>query len=99
MYGKLLFQVLENGGEINETIIERWSKWNVKDGYSERAKVPDYDNPEETEKNLQNEPLPRRAIAAGLMAGLTIVLNVEKEEYYCSGSESVGFKVKVHFCS
>ena len=47
----------------------------------------------ETEKILENEPLPRRVIAAGLHAGLTVALNVEKDEYYCSGSESVGFKV------
>ena len=32
-------------------------------------------------------------LAAGLHAGLTVVLNVEKEEYYCSGAESIGWKV------
>ena len=42
---------------------------------------------------MKNETLPRRVIAAGLHAGLTVVLNVEKEEYYCSGAESTGWKV------
>ena len=41
----------------------------------------------------ENEDLPRRAKGAGQHSGLTIALNVESEEYHCSGSESVGFKV------
>ena len=41
----------------------------------------------------ENEDLPRRAKGAGQHSGLTIALNVESEEYHCSGAESVGFKV------
>ena len=63
------------------------------DGYLERAKVPDFENDDDIEKLLQNEDLPRRALSAGMQAGLTVMLNVEKEEYHCSGSESIGFKV------
>ena len=63
------------------------------DGYLERAAVPDFENDEDIEKLLQNEDMPRRALSAGMQAGLTVMLNVEKEEYHCSGSESIGFKV------
>ena len=41
----------------------------------------------------ENEDLPRRAKGAGQHSGLTVALNVESEEYHCSGAESVGFKV------
>ena len=37
--------------------------------------------------------MPRRSIAPGKDIGLSIMLNVEKDEYYCTGTESVGFKV------
>ena len=37
--------------------------------------------------------MPRRSVAPGNDAGLSIMLNVEKAEYYCTGTESVGFKV------
>ena len=78
---------------MNEKISKRWDKWSIKNGYSEPAEIPDFQNQDDIEKILKNESLPRRALAAGLMAGLTVVLNVEKEEYFCSGSESIGFKV------
>ena len=38
--------------------------------------------------------MPVRAIAPGLHMGLSVVLDVKEEEYYCSGTESVGFKVR-----
>ena len=40
-----------------------------------------------------NESLPRRSIAPGREVGLSLMLNVEESEYYCTGTESVGFKV------
>ena len=42
-----------------------------------------------------NEPMPRRSIAPGKDVGLSVMLNVEKNEYYCTGTESVGFKVPI----
>ena len=66
--------------ELDEKEAKRWSQWNPQDGYTNL----DDEN---------NSSLPRRAISPGLHAGLTLVMNVEREEYYCSGTESVGFKV------
>ena len=37
--------------------------------------------------------MPMRALAPGLHMGLSVMLDVNEEEYYCSGTESVGFKV------
>lgn len=39
------------------------------------------------------EFMPRRALAPGLHMGLSVLLDVQESEYYCTGSESVGFKV------
>ncbi len=36
---------------------------------------------------------PLRALSPGLHMGLSLVVDVKEEEYYCSGTESVGFKV------
>ena len=88
-----ILQVLESDTVIDEDIVNRWSNWNVKDGYSEPGTHPVIKHGDNIEEVLKNESLPRRVITAGLHAGLTVVLNVEKDEYYCSGSESVGFKV------
>lgn len=40
-----------------------------------------------------SEELPLRALSPGRSMGLSIMLNVKEDEYYCSGTESVGFKV------
>ena len=72
---------------------KRWSKWDIHNGYSEKAGHPTIHHGDDVEEILKNESLPRRVIAAGLHAGLTVILNLEKEEYYCSGAESIGWKV------
>ena len=40
-----------------------------------------------------SEELPLRALSPGRSMGLSVMLNVKEDEYYCSGTESVGFKV------
>jgi len=40
---------------------------------------------------LREKPL--RALSPGLHMGLSILLDVQEDEYFCSGTESVGFKV------
>ncbi len=62
----------------------RWAHWNMQDGYD---KLP---NPEELH---DIEDMPLRALSPGLHMGLSVVLDVQEDEYYCSGTESVGFKV------
>ena len=52
--------------------------------------------PKSSKINATTEEMPRRALAPGLHMGLSILLNVSKDEYYCSGTESVGFKTLLH---
>ena len=78
---------------MDEATEKRWSNWSVRDGYLEVARLPVINKGDDVEEILKNETLPRRVISAGLHAGLTVVLNVDKEEYFCSGSESIAFKV------
>ena len=40
--------------------------------------------------------MPRRAISPGLHMGLSITLNTQVEETFCTGSSSVGFKGLLH---
>ena len=70
----------------------RWNDWDPEHGYHSELKYEEVPHDKTIDEYLKHEKLPRRSIAPGLHAGLTIVLNAEKEEYYCSGTESVGFK-------
>ncbi|XP_073977281.1 pickpocket protein 28-like isoform X2 [Rhodnius prolixus] len=47
-------------------------------------------------KNLSPDTLPRRAKGPGSQLGLSIVVNAELEEYYCSTDNSQGFKVMIN---
>lgn len=47
---------------------------------------------------LKRDPYstPRPAIGTGSELGLTLVLNADINEYYCSSTNSYGFKVRIH---
>lgn len=49
------------------------------------------------DENVQPEAQPWRSYGAGQFYGLTIVLDTQTDEYYCSSTASVGFKVKIQF--
>lgn len=66
---------------------DRWKLWSMQDGYT-------FAHGEHNENmGKPGEDLPRRGIAPGLHMGLSVLMDVQEEEYYCSGTESVGFKV------
>ena len=52
--------------------------WNPETGYDE---------------DVPPDSLPWRPYGAGQFYGLTLVLDVDMDEYYCSSTASVGFKV------
>lgn len=52
--------------------------WNAEKGY---------------DANMPPDVIPWRPYGAGLFYGLTLVLDVESSEYYCSSTAGVGFKV------
>ncbi|XP_067635804.1 pickpocket protein 28-like [Eurosta solidaginis] len=62
---------------------------------------PDHKPVDWTLENGYQNPLPKyftpmKAVGKGQSLGLRIVLNVESDEYYCSSSNSVGFKIAMH---
>ena len=44
-------------------------------------------------KDFEGYYMPRRALSPGMHAGLSVIMDVQEREYYCSATESVGFKV------
>ena len=73
---------------VDEEEEARWENWDMQKGYS---KEPDPATIHDTRE------LPLRAMAPGLHMGLSVVLDVKEDDYYCSGTESVGFKVIISY--
>jgi hypothetical protein len=65
--------------EINVTYPTQTADWTPENGYPPNATA---DTP------------PRRAFGVGVHLGLTLVLDVEADQFYCSSSAGAGFKVK-----
>ena len=91
----------------NETLEKKWQNWDLELGYHSsiynvevhggsshhrrrRATV------DSTSEDFSNAEVPLRGIAPGKSMGLSVMLNVKEDEYYCSGTESVGFKTLLH---
>eukprot|EP00094_Tigriopus_californicus_P012851 TCALIF_12426-PA protein Name:"Similar to ppk28 Pickpocket protein 28 (Drosophila melanogaster)" AED:0.14 eAED:0.15 QI:199/0.5/0.4/1/0.75/0.8/5/0/353 len=64
---------------------KRWANWDIQNGYTDT-------NGASTNLSTTYEFMPRRALAPGLHMGLSVMLDVQESEYFCTGSESVGFK-------
>ena len=81
---------------------KRWSFWNSHDGYLPGFKAPVHDHHGEEEGRAEEEEeekpeyMPRRSVAPGLHMGLTVLLDVQEDEYYFTGPQSVGFKALMH---
>jgi hypothetical protein len=85
----------------DDALLKRWESWAPQHGYSaEPLPTPEAKtgSGHTLEDLLAQETLPRRSVAPGLHMGLSVVLNVEKDEYYCSGTESVGILVSLSKC-
>jgi len=65
--------------DLNVTFPTPTADWTPENGYPSNATA---------------DTLPWRAFGAGAHLGLTLVLDVEADEFYCSTSAGVGFKVK-----
>ncbi|XP_059082617.1 pickpocket protein 28-like isoform X1 [Tigriopus californicus] len=68
---------------------KRWANWDIQNGYTDT-------NGASTNLSTTYEFMPRRALAPGLHMGLSVMLDVQESEYFCTGSESVGFKALFH---
>lgn len=55
--------------------------------------TPENGYPSDLNKNLKNLIYPRPTSAAGSHMGLFVILNTDADDYYCSTTNCVGFKV------
>ncbi|XP_078032975.1 pickpocket protein 28 [Augochlora pura] len=78
---KYLFYNAQDWPDLNNTFPFNSIDWNPETGY---------------EGNLHTESLPWRPYGAGQFYGLTLVLDADIAEYYCSSTASVGFKMLLH---
>nr|XP_012222920.1 PREDICTED: pickpocket protein 28-like [Linepithema humile] len=77
---KYLFYNARDWPEMNITYPSTSIDWNAEDGY----------------KDMPADVVPWRPYGAGLFYGLTLVLDVEADEYYCSSTAGAGFKMLLH---
>lgn len=68
--------------DLNITFAFTGIDWNPEIGY---------------DKQVPSDAIPWRPYGAGLSYGLTLVLDVDVNEYYCSSTASAGFKVIILF--
>ncbi|XP_059480003.1 pickpocket protein 28-like [Neocloeon triangulifer] len=76
-----LFRNPRDLSDLNVTFPFPAVDWTPEDGYP---------------NNHHPQSLPWRAIGAGKHLGLTVVLDCEKHEYFCSSTASLGFKLLLH---
>ena len=87
--------------------MKKWTNWDLESGYHHDIYSVEVKKEKNSTshrrrraataaKSFSNEELPLRGIAPGKSMGLNVMLNVKEDEYYCSGTESVGFKTLLH---
>ncbi|CAL7937690.1 unnamed protein product [Xylocopa violacea] len=81
VHRKYLFYNPRDWSDLNITFPFNSIDWNPETGYDE---------------NVGADSIPWRPYGAGQFYGLTLVLDTDIEEYYCSSSASVGFKMLLH---
>jgi hypothetical protein len=82
----LLYKNLSEKRYKEEELIE-WSKWDLeKNGLLINAKPGD-------EEYKTEQKFPRRQNRAGKSSGLSVLLNPDLHEYFCTSSDSHGFQV------
>ncbi|KAL6445649.1 hypothetical protein ACFW04_000866 [Cataglyphis niger] len=78
---KHLFYNPHDWPDLNITYPSVSVDWNAEKGY---------------DANMPPDVIPWRPYGAGLFYGLTLVLDVESSEYYCSSTAGMGFKMLLH---
>ena len=83
--------------EIDKGGSKRWEGWNMQEGY--REKTPQclhFGKHHHCNIDLEKDDMPRRPTSPGLHMGLSLLLDVQEDEYYCTGTKSTGFKGLLH---
>ena len=73
-----------------KTYDKRWLEWNPESGYH-HLPSPHLHPLELLE---QHEHLPRRSISPGLFSGLSVVLNLNHSEHFCTSTSAIGLRVR-----
>ncbi|XP_076296006.1 pickpocket protein 28 [Lasioglossum baleicum] len=81
VHKKYLFYNPQDWSDLNNTFPSNSIDWNPETGY---------------DKNLLMDSIPLRPYGAGQSYGLTLALDADIAEYYCSSTASVGFKMLLH---
>ena len=71
----------------NENIIKEnknWLSWNPESGYAYPYNLKD---------------LPRRSISPGLFSGLSVTLNLNRTQHFCTSTSAIGLRVIIKFNS
>ncbi|XP_076650925.1 pickpocket protein 28 isoform X2 [Halictus rubicundus] len=81
VHKKYLFYNPQDWSDLNNTFPSNSIDWNPETGYDVK---------------MLNESMPLRPYGAGQSYGLTLSLDADIAEYYCSSTASVGFKMLLH---
>ena len=75
-------QILMNRNENIETywfgVLSQWLNWNPESGYA----FP-----------YNSNDLPRRSISPGLFSGLSVTLNLNRTQHFCTSTSAIGLRV------
>ena len=81
-------QILMNRNENIETywfgVLSQWLNWNPESGYA----FP-----------YNSNDLPRRSISPGLFSGLSVTLNLNRTQHFCTSTSAIGLRVIIKFNS
>uniref|UniRef100_A0A1B0GH45 Uncharacterized protein n=2 Tax=Lutzomyia longipalpis TaxID=7200 RepID=A0A1B0GH45_LUTLO len=72
------------------------SKWENEEINSSKGEAIDWTPEKGYPENTPSRSFPRRSIGAGYNKGLTVILNCDLKNYYCSSTSSSGFKFLIH---
>ena len=82
--------IMLKNSEADPVEEKRWAGWSLQDGYVE-AVANSFE--EEHKLPYKDRSMPMRALGPGQQMGLSVLLDVEEDEYFCSSAESFGFKI------
>ena len=92
----------------NASLEKKWQNWDIQTGYHYSIYEVEVNSNQRDNRrrraitesefgtDFSNEELPLRGIAPGKSMGLSVMLNAKEDEYFCSATESVGFKTLLH---
>ena len=83
-------QVLLKSSEA-KAFDQRWLDWNPESGYQHLPSP--HLHPYNSKMVEMEEHLPRRSISPGLFSGLSLVLNLNRSEHFCTSTSAIGLRV------